>query len=142
MYLNNPFKVHLMNRKTGTDSTSRKLELINRKVREINERRRGMKLTPMEDDLDNQELRNYMRYLGVEPGTVMLESLESEAMPKNKIFYATLFIEALIEISVLYYIASLLLTPGASTIDWAMSGMLGIVFIYLGFRMFRDLRRK
>lgn len=131
-----------MNRKTGNDSTSRKLELINRKVREINERRRGMKLTPMEDDLDNQELRNYMRFLGIEPGTVMLESLETEPTPRNKIFYAILVVEALIEISVLYYIASLLLTPGASTTEWAMSGMLGVVFIYLAFRMYRDLRRK
>ncbi len=131
-----------MNRKTGNDSTSRKLELINRKVREINERRRGMKLTPMEDDLDNQELRNYMRFLGIEPGTVMLESLETEPTPRNKIFYAILAVETLIEISVLYYIASLLLTPGASTTEWAMSGMLGVVFIYLAFRMYRDLRRK
>lgn len=141
MYLFFHFKVSLMNRKTGTDSHTRKLDLINRKVREINERRRGMKLTPLEDDLDRQEIRNYMRFLDVEPGTIRLESLEEERSPKNNIFYAILFIEALIEISVLYYITSLMLMPGASTTEWIMSGMLGLVFVYLAYRMFRDLRK-
>ncbi|CAJ35948.1 hypothetical protein [Methanocella arvoryzae] len=130
-----------MNRKTGTDSHARKLDLVNRKVREINERRRGMKLTSLEDDLDRQELRNYMRFLGVEPGNIRLESLEEERAPKNRIFYAILAIEALIEISVLYYITSLMLTPGASTNEWIMSGMLGLIFVYVAYRMFRDLRK-
>ena len=130
-----------MNRKTGTDSHARKLDLVNRKVREINERRRGMKLTSLEDDLDRQELRNYMRFLGVEPGHIRLESLEEERSPKNKIFYAILAVEALIEISVLYYITSLMLMPGASTNEWIMSGMLGLVFVYVAYRMFRDLRK-
>ncbi|WP_424357972.1 hypothetical protein [Methanocella sp. MCL-LM] len=130
-----------MDRKTGTDSHTRKLDLINRKVREINERRRGMKLTPLEDDLDRQELRNYMRFLGVEPGNIRLESMGEEIAPKNNVFYAILAIEALIEISVLYYIASLMLTPGASTNEWIMSGMLGLIFVYIAYRMFRDLRK-
>lgn len=141
MYLIYRPLVNFMHRKTGMDTNTRKLELVNRKVREINELRRGMKLTPLEDDLDRQELRNYMRFLGVEPGNIQLESLEEERAPKNKIFYAILAVEALIEISVLYYITSLLFMPGASTTEWMMSGLLGLIFVYIAYRMFRDLRK-
>lgn len=131
-----------MNRKTAMDSSARKMELINRKVREINERRRGMKLTSLEDELDRQELHRYMRLLGVEPGNVRLESMDNEATSRNKIFYATIFFEVLVEISVLYYIASLMLMPGASTTEWIMSGLLGVVFFWLAYRIVRDVRRK
>jgi hypothetical protein len=132
-----------MSRKTGTDSYARKIELINRKVREINERRRGMKITAIEDDLDRQELQNYIRFLGVEPGNVRLESLgNGSALLKNRIFYATLLAEALIELLALYFIISLMLRPGASTAEWAMSGMLAIIFGYIGYRMYRDLRSR
>lgn len=131
-----------MDRKTRTDSKARKLELINRKVSEINERRRGMKITSIEDNLDRQELRNYMRFLDLEPESVSLESLEQERPPRNKIFYATLFFESLIELSIVYFVASLLLRQGAAIPEWAMAGLLSLIFLYIGYRMYRDIRGK
>jgi len=134
-----------MDRKTGaTDTTTaneRKIELINRKVKEINERRRGVKTTAFEDDLDRQELRNYMRLLGVGPEDIRLESWEEKERPvRNNIFYAIIGVEALIELSIAYYIASLLLRPGASVTEWGLSGLLGAIFLYLGYRIYQDLR--
>ncbi|HMK46712.1 MAG TPA: hypothetical protein VK436_08805 [Methanocella sp.] len=131
-----------MNRKAGIDTNSRKIELINTKVREINDRRRGIKLTPLEDDLDRQELRSYMRILGVQSGNVKLESLEVDAAPRDYIFYATIAVEALIELSIIYYVASLILKSGASVTEYGMSGLLMVIFGYLAYRIYKDLRRK
>ena len=129
-----------MNGKTGMDNQSRKLELINKKVAEINERRRGMKITSLEDELDRQELRNYMRILGVEPGNVMLESLAEETPIRDHVFYATLFFEVLIEIAVVYFLAATLLNPGLTTMDIASCGMLLVILGILGYRIYRDTR--
>ena len=131
-----------MDRKAGIDANSRKIELINMKVREINDRRRGIKLTPLEDDLDRQELQGYMRIMGVQPGNVKLESLEAEMTPRNYIFYATIAVEALIELSIIYYVTSLMLKSGASVTEYGISGLLMVIFGYLAYRIYKDLRRK
>jgi len=131
-----------MDRKAGIDANSRKIELINMKVREINDRRRGIKLTPLEDDLDRQELQGYMRIMGVQPGNVKLESLEAEMTQRNYIFYATIAVEALIELSIIYYVTSLMLKSGASVTEYGISGLLMVIFGYLAYRIYKDLRRK
>ena len=131
-----------MGEKTRVDSSSIKLELINKKVKEINERRRGMKITAIEDELDRQELRNYIRIMGVEPGNVKLESIEDEMAPRDQIFYATLIVEGLIELSILFYVASILLKPELLTADWASIALLAAIFGYLGYRIYKDTRVK
>jgi hypothetical protein len=131
-----------MTGKTGMDKQARKIELVNKKVAEINERRRGMKITSLEDELDRQELRNYMRILGVEPDNVRLESLNEEAPARDRVFYATLFVEMLIEIAVIYFFAATLLRPDVTTMDIASCGLLLAIFGILGYRIYRDVRVK
>ena len=123
-----------------TDSSARKIELINKKVSEINERRRGMKITALEDELDRQELRNYIRILGVEPGTVRLESVGDELATRDRIFYATIFVEALIMLAVFGFAAATLLKPDLTNMDWATCAVLLAVFGVLGYRIFKDMR--
>ncbi len=132
-----------MSRKSASDSLSRKMELINKKVREINERRRGMKITKIEDELDRQELKSYARLMGVEQGSVSLEpATEENYTPRNNIFYATLALEALVELLLLYTSFSYLLKPGPTTMDYIMAATLAGMFIYLGYLMFRSLGNK
>ena len=131
-----------MNGKTGTDSHARKIELINKKVTEINERRRGMRITALEDELDRQELSNYILILGVEPGSIKLESLCDELPPRDRVFYATLFVEMLIEICVIYFIAATMLKPALTTVDWATCAMLLAIMGILGYRIYKDTRVK
>jgi hypothetical protein len=131
-----------MNGKTGMDNPARKLELINKKVAEINERRRGMKVTSIEDELDRQELRNYIRILGADPGNVKFESLSEEAPVRDHVFYATLFVEMLIEVAVIYFFAATLLTPDITTMDIATCAMLLVIFGILGYRIYRGTRVK
>jgi hypothetical protein len=134
--------MEVTNGKTGVDNHARKLELINKKVAEINERRRGMKITSLEDELDRQELRNYIRILGEEPGNVMLESLSREAPIRDRVFYATLGVEMLIEVAVIYFFAATLLKPGITTLDIASCALLLVIFGILGYRIYRDTRVK
>jgi hypothetical protein len=129
-----------MSGKTGTDKNARKIELIDKKVAEINERRRGMKVTSVEDELDRQELRNYMRVLDVEPGNIKLESLIEAALPRDRIFYATLIVEVLIEIAVFYFLVATLLKPEITTMDFASCALLLAIFGLVGYRIYRDVR--
>ena len=131
-----------MSKKTVTEALSKKIELINVKVKEINDRRRGMKITHIEDDLDKQELNNYARFLGVEQGDISLESAEFEAPPRNHIFYATLAGQALIEICLVYFTFSILAASTIDTLHYAMAAALIGMFAYLAYIMARSLRTK
>jgi len=132
-----------MSKKSASDSLSRRMELINKKVREINERRRGIRITRIEDELDRQELKSYARLLGVEHGSVSFEAAaEEKYSPRNSIFYATLALEALIELLLLYMAFSYLLAPGPATVDYLLGGVLIGMAVYLGYLMYRSVGSK
>ncbi len=131
-----------MSKKSASDSLSNKIELINKKVREINERRRGVRLTKIEDDLDRQELKSYARLMGVEQGSVSFESAEEASVPRNNIFYAIIAIEALIEILLLFMAFSYLLAPGPTVTDYLIAATLIGMFTYIGYLMFKAVSKK
>ncbi|WP_174590674.1 hypothetical protein [Methanocella conradii] len=130
-----------MSKKPTSDSLSRKMELINKKVREINERRRGMRVTRIEDELDRQELRNYVRLMGLEQEDISLEPASEEVFaPRGSVFYLTLAVEALIELVLLYISFSYLLAPGPTSLDYLIVAVLLGMFCYLGYVMYASLR--
>lgn len=127
-----------MSKKSASESLSQKMELINKKVREINERRRGMKITSIEDELDRQELKSYVRLLGMEQGDIKLESAEGEAyVQKDAIFYATIAAEGMIELVLLLIAISYILTPAATTLDYTIATVLLGMFGYLAYVMYK-----
>ena len=132
-----------MIKKSAVESLSKKMELINKKVREINERRRGMKITYIEDELDRQELNSYVRLLGVEQGDIKLESAESETyVEKDSIYYATLAAEGITELVLVIIAISYLLTPAATTLDYGIAALLMGMFGYLAYVMYRYMGGK
>lgn len=132
-----------MSKKSPGDSLTNKMELINKKVREINDRRKGLRVTRIEDDLDRQELKSYIRLMGVEQGSISLESAEHEVhAPRDNIFYATITVEALIEIALLYIASTYLLTPSPTTVDYILATVLMGMFGYMAYIMFRYVRNK
>ncbi len=143
MFISNKRKVTFMSKKSAGDSLTSKMELINKKVREINDRRKGLRVTRIEDDLDRQELRNYIRLMGVEQGSISLESAEEDVRaPRDNIFYATVAVEALIELALLYIASTYLLAPAATTVDYIMATVLLGMFCYLAYVMFRYVRSR
>ena len=130
-----------MSKKSASDSLTSKMELVNKKVREINDRRKGMKVTRIEDELDRQELKNYIRLMGLEQGSISLESAEEETRaPRNNIFYATVAVEALIELSLLYIASTYLLAPAPTTVDYIIAAVCLGMFGYLAYIMFKYVR--
>ena len=142
MYLRDKHKFLSMSKKTVTETLSKQIELINVKVKEINDRRRGMKITRIEDELDRQELDNYARFLGVKQGSVSLESAQVEVVPRNNIFYATMIILGLIELSTIYFTFSILSASNLDMTAYAMAAMLMGMFAYIAFTMTKALRSK
>ena len=130
-----------MSKKSASDSLTSKMELVNKKVREINDRRKGMKVTRIEDELDRQELKNYIRLMGVEQGRISLESAEEEARaPRNNIFYATVAVEALVELALVFIASTYLLAPAPTTIDYIIAAVCLGMFGYLAYIMFKYVR--
>ncbi len=142
MYLRDKHKFLSMSKKTVTETLSKQIELINIKVKEINDRRRGMKITRIEDELDRQELNNYERFLGIKQGTVSLESAQTEVVPRNNIFYATMIVEGLIELALVYFTFSILAAPTLGNMDYIMAAMLMAMFAYIAYTMTKALRSK
>ena len=142
MYLSDKHKFLSMSKKTVTETLSRQIELINVKVKEINDRRRGMKITRIEDELDRQELDNYARFLGVKQGSVSLESAQTEVVPRNNIFYATMIVVGLIELSTIYFTFSILSASNLDMTAYAMAAMLMGMFAYIAYTMTKALRSK
>ena len=143
MYIKNQHKLLSMSKKTVTGALSKKIDMINLKVKEINDRRRGMKITRIEDDLDRQELDNYARFLGLEKGDVSLESAEAAELPaRNSIFYATLAVEALIELFLVYLTFSILSAANLGYKEYLMAAALIGMFAYIAYLMARSLRAK
>lgn len=130
-----------MSQKTRKDIQAVTVELLNKKVSEIKERRRGLKVTSIEDELDKQELKSYMKRLGIEKEAYSFETIE-EPVQKNWVYYATLGVEVLLELSIIYYTASILLKPVLTMSDYAMALMLMGAFTYLAFRIFKTVRAK
>lgn len=132
-----------MTKKSASDSLSRRMELINKKVREINERRLGIKITRIEDELDRQELKSYARLMGIEQGSVSLEPAAEENRPaRNNIFYATLGVEALIEVVLAYIAVSYLLSPSPGTVEYLLATLLIGMFVYMGYLMYKSVYSK
>ena len=142
MYLCDKHKFLSMSKKTVTETLTKPIELINIKVKEINDRRRGMKITRIEDELDRQELDNYARFLGVKQGTVSLESAQTEVVPRNNIFYATMIVEGLIELSLVYFTFSILSAPTLDNTAYILAAVLMAMFAYIAYTMTKALRSK
>jgi hypothetical protein len=82
-----------------------------------------------------------MRLMGVEHGSISLESAEQETRaPRNNIFYATVAGEALIEAALIFIAASYLLSPAPTALDYLIAASLLGMFAYMAYVMYRYVR--
>ena len=83
--------------------TTHKLEMINRKIDEINQRRMGIHMTKIEDDLDRQELDAYIQSLHLTPDQKKIldgfnQSNDRYVHGRNSMNFVMMFISMLIEV--------------------------------------------
>lgn len=126
-----------------------KIELINKKIEEINQRRYGLKMTRVEDELDKQELDEYIGSLHLtSEQKSLIDGFSKEnghaVQNQNIVYYGMMIVSVFIEAYLGYAIAELLLTPAASTgnnlFDTLYLYLMIAVFIINGFYVLKYMR--
>ncbi len=125
--------------------TAGKIELINKKIEEINQRRYGLRTTSVEDELDRQELDDYISTLQLTSEQKSLidgfNRSNMRSVRNQGVFYygmiiASVFIEAYLG----YAIAELLLKPGNTIFDTLYLYLMIAVFVVNAFYILRFMR--
>jgi hypothetical protein len=100
--------------------TTRKIELINKKIEEINQRRYGLRTTKIEDELDRQELDDYINTLNLtSEQKTLIESFNRNnartVQNQNTFNYGMMVLSVFIEAYLAYAIVDMLLSPSSNT---------------------------
>lgn len=131
---------------------TQKVELINKKIDEINQRRLGLRTTRIEDDLDRQELDEYIKSLNLTPEQKkILEGYNrNNQRPVRQpgfnslMMLISVFIEAYIGYAIIqFYMSGSLGTSITNTTDLMNSiylYLMVIVFIVNAFYILKYLR--
>lgn len=125
--------------------TALKIEKINRKIEEINQRRYGLHTTKIEDDLDREELNDYI-------GTLNLTSEQKsliEGFNQNNVrtiqnqsafYYGMMIISVFIEAYLGYAIIDMVMQPGLDMLNTVFLYLMIAVFIINAFYVLKFLR--
>jgi hypothetical protein len=127
------------------NDTALKIDKINKKIEEINQRRNGLHMTKIEDELDQQELNEYINTLNLtSEQKSMIDGYQNSnaRMVKNRsaFFYGMIIISVFTEAYLGYAIISMILTPGLDLFNTIFLYMMIAVFIINGVYVLRFLR--
>ncbi|BAI61092.1 conserved hypothetical protein [Methanocella paludicola SANAE] len=127
------------------NDTALKIEKINRKIEEINQRRNGLHTTKIEDDLDRQELDEYINTLNLtSEQKSMIQGYQNTnaRMVKNQsvFYYGMMIISVFTEAYLGYAIISMILTPNLDMFNTIFLYMMIAVFIINAVYVLRFLR--
>jgi hypothetical protein len=125
--------------------TTRKVDLINKKIDEINLRRMGCRTTKIEDELDQQELDDYIISLKLTDEQRKLiekfnRSNEKHMPGKSTFYYAVVFISVLIQIYLSFVIYEILMKPEINTWETLYLFVLAGIFIFNLVQVLKFLR--
>lgn len=125
--------------------TTTKIELINKKIEEINQRRYGLRTTKIEDELDRQELDKYINTLNLTSEQKILidgfnKSNVRSVQNQNVFYYGMMIISVFIEAYLGYAIVDLLLKPGLDMFNTIYLYLMITVFIVNVFYVLKFLR--
>jgi hypothetical protein len=125
--------------------TTNKIEMINKKIDEINQRRYGLRTTKIEDELDRQELDEYIGTLNLTGDQKKLiegfsRNNERTLHNQSAFYYGMMIISVFIEAYLGYAIMDLLLQPGLDIFNTVYLYLMIAVFIFNGFYVLKFLR--
>jgi antibiotic biosynthesis monooxygenase (ABM) superfamily enzyme len=114
--------------------TSHKLDMINHKIDEINQRRTGIHMTKIEDDLDRQELDDYIKSLHLTADQKKIVDGFSQhndryVQGQSSMYFVMMFISMLVEVYLGFMIYDQLLAPKLDTLDTLILYVLIAVFL-------------
>jgi hypothetical protein len=125
--------------------TSLKIDKINKKIEEINQRRYGVRTTKIEDELDRQELDEYIGSLnltGEQQDLIDGFSRSNARTIQNQsaFYYGMMIISVFIESYLGYAIIDMLMKPGLDMFNTIYLYLMIAVFIINGFYVLKFLR--
>ncbi|HTY89841.1 MAG TPA: hypothetical protein VMC84_01565 [Methanocella sp.] len=125
--------------------TANKIEKINRKIEEINQRRAGLHMTKIEDDLDRQELNDYIDTLNLTTEQKSLIDSYSQTSVRtlqnqSAFYYSMMIVSVFIEAYLGYAIIDMIMQPGLDMLNTAFLYMMIAVFIINAFYVLRFMR--
>lgn len=126
--------------------TTRKVELINHKIDEINQRRYGLRMTKIEDELDKQELDEYIKSLNLTSEQQKViegfnKTNQRYVQNQSSIYYVMMFISIFIEAYLTFAIYDLLMKPAPlDMLQTAYLYLMVIVFILNAVYVLKYLR--
>jgi hypothetical protein len=125
--------------------TSLKIDKINKKIEEINQRRYGVRTTKIEDELDRQELDEYIGSLnltGEQQDLIDGFSRSNARTIQNQsaFYYGMMIISVFIESYLGYAIIDMLMKPGQDMFNTIYLYLMIAVFIINGFYVLKFLR--
>jgi hypothetical protein len=125
--------------------TSLKIDKINKKIEEINQRRYGVRTTKIEDELDRQELDEYIGSLNLtdEQQNMIDGFSRSNARTiqnQSAFYYGMMIISVFIESYLGYAIIDMLMKPGLDMFNTIYLYLMIAVFIINGFYVLKFLR--
>ncbi len=127
------------------NDTALKIEKINRKIEEINQRRNGLHMTKVEDELDQQELDEYINTLNLtNEQKSMIEGYQNSnaRIVKNQsvFYYGMMMISVFTEAYLGYAVISMIMTPSLDLFNTIFLYMMIAVFIINAVFVLRFLR--
>ncbi len=127
------------------NDTALKIEKINRKIEEINQRRYGLRTTRIEDDLDRQELDDYIGTLNLtseQKSLIEGFNRNNARMVQNQsaFYYGMMIISVFIEAYLGYAIVDLVLQPSLDMFNTLYLYLMIAVFIINAFYVLKFLR--
>ncbi len=133
-----------METRLDTDTTN-KVELINKKIDEINQRRNGLRTVKIEDDLDRQELDDYVNGLHLTAEQKKLvegynKTDERTVRGRVPYYHMMMFLSVFVEAYLGYAIIQLYLQPNLDIYNTIYLGLMVVVFIINAFYVLKFLR--
>ncbi len=125
--------------------TTKKIDMINKKIDEINQRRFGLRTTTIEDELDRQELNEYIGTLNLTSEQKSLIDGFSQTNARNIqnqgiFYYGMMIISVFIEAYLGYAIIDLVLQPSLDMFNTLYLYLMIAVFIINAFYVLKFLR--
>ncbi|WP_048199450.1 hypothetical protein [Methanocella arvoryzae] len=125
--------------------TIAKIELINRKVDEINQRRMNIHTTRVEDELDCEELEAYIKSLNLTEEQRRIidqhnRNSNKPAMSKGMLYFIIMAAGVILQFYVGYEIYNLTSKGTLETLEMAYLALLIGFFAFNGFQLLRYLR--
>lgn len=126
--------------------TMRKIELINRKIDEINQRKVGIHTTRIEDELDRQELDDYIRKLGLTDQQRQIIDRYNRnndaraSISSDWVLFAIMAIGILLQFYIGYEVYRLISKGALETLETIYLAFLVLFFTFNAFQVLRYLR--